>query len=159
MARRQHPEGPPTPLLRRWMRIVGGFYILLGLFNTPPVVAARFPVQYPDVGVAVDSMPAQALIDVWFMFGLEVAVIGIALLIAARNPARNLALVWTVLALEVVRGIADDIYLLTRGHEVAPNVIWILVHTVIVGTGLLALRRAQLLSRGRTRRDRTQVNT
>ena len=158
MDTRQHRAVPPTRHLQRWMRIVGGFYVLLGLFNTPPVIVARFPAQYPDLGVAVDSMPAQALVDVWFMFGLEVAVIGVALLIAARNPARHLALVWTVLALEVIRGIADDLYLLVRGYEVAPYVIWIVVHTAIVGTGLWALRRAQLLPRGSTRRNTLEVD-
>lgn len=158
MARRQHPDDPPSRHLQRWMRIVGGFYVLLGLFNTPPVIAARFPLQYPDIGVAVDSLAAQLLFDVWFMFGLEVAVIGVALLIAARNPARHRALVWTVLALELVRGIADDLYLIARGYEVAPYVLWIVVHATIVVTGLWALRRAQLLPRGRTHRASTEVD-
>jgi hypothetical protein len=158
MATRQHAAEPLTRPLQRWMRIVGGFYVALGLFNTPPVIAARFPAQYPDLGVAVDSMPAQALIDVWFMFGLEVAVIGVALLVTARNPARHVALVWTVLALEVVRGIADDVYLLARGYEVMPYVIWLVVHAAIIATGLLALRRAQLLPPGRTRRAHAEVD-
>lgn len=158
MATRRDAVDAQTRHLRRWMRIVGGFYVLLGLFNTPPVIAARFPMQYPDLGVAVDSSPAQALIDVWFMFGLEVAVIGVALLVAARDPARHLALVWTVLALEVVRGIADDLYLLARGYEVAPYVIWIVVHTAIIVTGLVVLRHAELLPRGGTRRDTVEVD-
>ena len=158
MAPRPRPVDPRTRHLQRWMRIVGGFYVLMGLFNTPPVIAARFPAQYPDLGVAVDSMPAQALVDVWFMFGLEVAVIGGALMIAVRNPARHLPLVWTVLALEVVRGIADDVYLLARGYEVMPYVIWLVVHAAIIATGLLALRRAQLLPPGRTRRAHAEVD-
>lgn len=158
MATRPRPVDPRTRPLQRWMRIVGSFYVALGLFNTPPVIAARFPAQYPDLGVTVDSMPAQTLVDVWFMFGLEVAVIGVALLIAARNPARHLALVWTVLALEVVRGIADDVYMLARGYEVAFYVIWIVLHAVIVVTGLLALRRAQLLPRASARRDPAEMD-
>ena len=140
------------------MRFVGGFYVLTGIFNTPPIIEARFAMQYPDLGVTVDSMPAQALVDVWFMFGLEVAVIGGALMIAARNPARHLSLVWTVLALEVVRGIADDVYLLARGYQMAPYLIWIVLHAVIVATGLWALRRAQLLPRGAARRDPAEAD-
>ena len=158
MATRPRPVDPRTRHLQRWMRIVGSLYVALGLFNTPPVTAARFPAQYPDLGVTVDSMPAQALVDVWFMFGLEVAVIGVALLIASREPSRHLALVWTVMALEVVRGIADDLYLLARGYEVTPYVIWIVVHAAIVVTGLWALRRAQLLPRAHTRRDSVEVD-
>jgi hypothetical protein len=26
--------------LRRWMRAVGGFYVLMGLFNSPPIIQA-----------------------------------------------------------------------------------------------------------------------
>jgi hypothetical protein len=98
------------------MRIVGGFYILLALFNTPPVISARFTVKYPD---------------------LEAAVVGVALVLLSRDP---------LLALEVVRGIVDDRYLLTRGYEPIFSVGWIVIHLVIVVTGLLsirAIRRAQ----------------
>lgn len=144
MATRRDPLDRPTRHLQVWMRTVGGFYVVLGLFNTPPVIVARFPAQYPSLGVAIESRPAQALLDVWFMFGLEVAVIGVVLMIAARDPVRHIVLVWTVLALEIVRGIADDLYMLTRGYDVAPYVIWIALHTVVVASGLWALRRAQL---------------
>ena len=68
------------------------------------------------------------------------------------------ALVWTVLALEVVRGIVDDLYLLARGDEVAPYVIWIAVHTAIIITGLWGLRSAQLFRAGRTRRATVEVD-
>ncbi|MEX2548735.1 MAG: BphX family protein [Nitriliruptoraceae bacterium] len=128
--------------LRRWMRIVGGCYVLLALFNTPPVITARFEAQYPDLEVAVDSPAAGALVDVWFMFGLEVVVIGAALLFLARDPLRGLPLVWVVLALEVVRGILDDVYLLARGHDPVIYLGWIVIHLVIVVTGLLAIRAA-----------------
>jgi hypothetical protein len=37
--------------------------------------------QYPGLGVTVDSAPAEALVDVWFMFGLEVAWIVLHLVI------------------------------------------------------------------------------
>lgn len=140
------------------MRIVGGFYVAIGLFNTPPVIAARLPLQYPDLGVAVDSRPVQVLIDVWFMFGLEVAVIGVALLIAARDPARHVALVWTVLALEMVRGIVDDVYLIARGYEAALYLTWIIVHAAIIATGLWSLRRGQLIPRASIRRDPAEVD-
>lgn len=131
----------PSPRgLQRWMRIVGGFYILLALFNTPPVIAARFASQYPALELAVDSAAAQALIDVWFMFGLEVAVIGVALVWLSRDPLRALPLVWVVLALELVRGIADDLYLLARGYDPVVYLVWIVLHLVIVVTGLLSIR-------------------
>ena len=149
---------PSAPrLLQRWLRAVGGFYVLVGVFNLPPVIEARFPMQYPDLGIGVDSAPAQALVDVWFMFGLEIAVTGVALLLAARNPVRHVALVWLVLGLEVVRGIVDDLYLLARGYDVGIYVGWIVLHAVIIVTGLLALRRAGLLPRRDARRAPSEV--
>ncbi len=133
-------DGASTRGLQRWMRIVGGFYVLLALFNTPPVISARFAAQYPDLGLAVDAAAAQALVDVWFMFGLEVAVIGIALVWLSRDPLRALPFVRVVLALELVRGVADDLYLLARGQDPAVYLGWIVIHLVIVVTGLLAIR-------------------
>ncbi|MEX2599767.1 MAG: BphX family protein [Dehalococcoidia bacterium] len=130
------------PKLKWWMRIVGGFYVAMGLFNTPFIIQARLPVQYPDLGVAVESAAAQALMDVWFMFGLEAMVIGAALLYFSRDPLRHAALVWTVLSLELVRGIADDLYLLARGYDPLIYSGWILIHSVIIITGVIFLRQA-----------------
>lgn len=145
MVTRQEITLPETAArgLRRWMRAVGGFYVFMGLFNTPPIIQARMPVQYPDLGVPVDSFPAQALIDVWFMFGLEVLVIGAALLWFSRDPLRHIALVWTVLVLELVRGIADDVYLIARGYDLVVYSIWIVIHLVVITTGMLSIRRSR----------------
>jgi hypothetical protein len=123
--------------LRWWMRAVGAFYLVLGVFNTPPVINARLPAQYPDLGVPVDSVPAQALVDTWFMFGLEIAVIGAALIYFSGNPVRHIALVWTVIALEVVRGVLDDLYLIARGYDALFYGVFALVHLVIIVTGVI----------------------
>lgn len=129
--------------LKWWMRIVGGFYVLLGLFNTPLIIEARLPTQYPDLGVSSDSVAARALIDTWFMFGLEVAVIGIALLVFSKNPLQNVALIWTVIGLELVRGVIDDMYLIARGYDPVFSTGWILIHVVIIVTGVLFLRSSR----------------
>lgn len=126
--------------LKWWMRAVGGFYVLVGLFNLPPVIEARFSAQYPDLGVPVQSAAAQALIDVWFMFGLEVLVLGAALLYFARHARRHVALAWTVIALELVRGVADDVYLLLRGYDPVLYGGWIALHLVIIVAGVWAVR-------------------
>lgn len=144
--------------LRRWMQVVGAFYVLMALFNTPPVIEARFGMQYPDLGVAVESAAVQALVDTWFMFGLEAGVIGVALLYCSRHPYQHRSLVWTVLALEMVRGIADDLYLIARGYDPIIYLAWIAVHGVIVTTGVVAIRRARAnASRSTQRLDRVEV--
>lgn len=106
------------------------------------------PVQYPDLGIPVDSVAAQALVDVWFMFGLEVAVIGAALVYFSRDPLRHTAVMRTVLGLELVRGIVDDLYLIGRGYDPVPYLIWILVHLVILVIGVVVTRRASSRGRG-----------
>lgn len=129
--------------LRRWMAITGGFYVLIGLFNTPFVIEARLPFQFPELGVEVDSVAARALIDTWFMFGLEMLVVGAALIRFSRTPSRHLGLVWTVIALELVRGVADDLYWIARGHDPIVYAGWIAIHLVIVATGIHAVGRAR----------------
>lgn len=46
------------------------------------------------------------------------------------------------LGLELVRGIVDDVYMLSRGYEPAIYVGWIVLHIIIIATGLWALRKA-----------------
>lgn len=129
--------------LRRWMVITGGFYVLVGLFNTPFVIEARLPYQFPDLGVEVDSVAARVLIDTWFMFGLEMLVVGAALIWFSRTASQHSGLAWTVIVLELVRGIVDDLYWIARGHDPIFYLGWITIHLVIVVTGLVALRRAR----------------
>jgi hypothetical protein len=136
-------RGTSMNSLRRWMYIVGGFYVLMGLFNTPPIIRSRFSTQYPDIGVETASAAGQALGDVWFMFGLEVLVIGVVLLHGAREPARHLSLVWAVIGLEAVRGVAFDLYLIAQGYPNIPvYLLWILLHTIIITSGIVSIRRA-----------------
>ena len=128
--------------LRRWMRAVGAFYLLLSVFNTPWIIEQRLPSQYPNLGVPVGSNAAQAVIDTWFMFGLDLLVIGLALLYFSRNPLRHVALVWTVMGLEFVRGVLDDIYLITvRGETPLAYAIWIPIHLTVIATGIWALQQ------------------
>lgn len=133
--------------LTLWMRIVGGFYLLLGLFNTPPVIAARMNLHYPTLELGLDHVAVKAINDLWFMFGLEVAVIGLMLLIGSAVPLQNKILVQTVLLLELVRGIFVDVYWIGRGYYVAaPYIIWIVLHLAIIVSGWYFLRQADTRS-------------
>jgi hypothetical protein len=48
--------------------------------------------------------------------------------------------VWTLLAIELGRGIILDLYMIGRGNHVAGYLVWIAIHTVVIATGLWALR-------------------
>lgn len=129
--------------LKWWMRIVGLFYLLLFV----SAVFLKIPPQvYGPEGIleaaAAGELTAMIAVDTWIMFGLELGVVGAALIIASRIPNQARVLVWTVLAIELVRGIIDDIYMITRGYDLTGLIVWIVIHTVIIVTGLYALRKS-----------------
>jgi hypothetical protein len=126
------------------MRIIGGFYIFLGLINTPPIVAARMDLQYPTLNMALDHVAVKAINDLWFVFGTEMAVIGLMLIAGSAAPLRSKILVRTVLLLELIRGILLDVYWISRGYYVNFHyVAWIVIHLVIIVSGWRALQRAE----------------
>ena len=129
--------------LKWWMRIVGVFYLLQFVMNA----FVRAPIRSvgPEGALARASAgdpTARFLVDTWVTFGLEVGAIGAALLTASRVPDQAKALVWTVIGIELARGIVDDIYMIARGYDLTAYVIWIVIHTVVIVTGLLSLRSA-----------------
>jgi hydrogenase/urease accessory protein HupE len=130
--------------LKWWMRVVGVLYILLGLQSLPFIVAQRLPSQYPAWTAAPSSTAFKALVDTWFLFGIEIAVIGIFLILASREPLKNVLLVQLVLALEVTRGIAHDIYAIMRGESVVGILVgFIVLHGIIFATGLAFYPRGE----------------
>ena len=146
-----------------WMRIVGGFYLLqfvMMVFVRAPIRAVG--PQGALAQAAAGDLTASFLVDTWVTFGLEVGAIGAVLLIASHAPGQAIALVWAVIAIELARGIADDIYMLARGYDVTTYAIWIFLHTAVIVTGLLSLRNARSADRGalhprRSRRGRVNL--
>lgn len=133
---------PRAPLVW-WLRIVGAFYLFLFVM----IVFVRLPLRVfapegtLDLAAAGDPL-AKYLVDTWVMFGLELGVIGVMLLVATRYLDQARLLVWTVIGVELVRGIVDDVYMIARGYEPAGFVGWIVIHSIIILTGYYALRRA-----------------
>ena len=127
--------------LRWWMRLVGTFYLLLFVMVTFLLmpIRAEGPAGALELAVAGDPM-ARFLVETWVTLGLEFGVIGAALLMASRMPHQARALVWTIMGLELGR-IGIDVYKITRGHELTGMAIWIVIHSVIIGTGFLSLKR------------------
>lgn len=139
--------------LGRWMVGVAVVYLLLFANLVATVlVPARLVQFYPTFDASVTSVAAQTTVDAMLMFGLDLAVIAVVLLWASRDPLQHRVLVWLVIGLELVRGIADDLYLIfLRDYPVdAVYVGFIGLHLAIIGTGWLAYRRATTTS-GRRR--------
>lgn len=129
--------------LRWWFRAVGAIYVLLGIGFIPFVNAARIPLMLPGFDAPAGGIAYRGLLDFSFMFGLDLLVIGGFLLHASRDPLRHVPIVWLIVALEAVRGILDDIYMIARGYAAPVYVGFIVLHLVIIGTGIAFARQAQ----------------
>ena len=123
-----------------WLRIVGGFYIVLALtslrvlFVDPQMFGTMNP-------FAADPVALKAFADAWLIFVLEMGVLGAIMLYAAGQPAHNRILVLTVSLLELVRDAGGDLLWMSRGWPIANYVPFMIVHLNIAGTGLLFLRQ------------------
>lgn len=131
--------------LARWMRVVGVLYILIAValvvsYLVPSIGEASVAQRVPGA-TSGDRLYGFAM-DTWLMFALEVAVIGAVLLYASRRAWANRILAVAVIALELVRGILDDVLWIANGYPAAIYLAWIVFHTVVIVTGVIALRNA-----------------
>lgn len=130
--------------LKLWMQVVGVFYlvqaIVMIVVKAPILTLA--PENTLDLAAGGDKM-AMFLVDTWIAFGIEVGVIGVALLLASRVPERGRVLAWTVIGIEFLKGPPYDIYMIARGYESTPFIVWIVIHSVIMLTGYFAIRSSR----------------
>lgn len=128
--------------MKWWMRLVGALYVLLGIGFIPFINELRIATMIPGMTVPPGSVEYKALIDWTFFFGLDLLVTGAVLIVAARDPKRNLILVWLVIALEIVRGLLADIYYIGRGYASIPFYVgFMTLHLVIIVSGILLARQ------------------
>jgi hypothetical protein len=139
-----HDAAMTTPYNRpplRWMQIVGTFYVLQFVM----MVLVRAPIRtFGPAGTLSEAAAgdplARFVVDTWTIFGLEVGAVGVMLLIATRRSELAAGAIWTVLAIEVGRGLVADTYMIARGIDVAGYLVWIVIHSVVIVTGLMAVR-------------------
>ena len=130
-----------------WLRIVGGFYLFLALtslwvlFVNPQIFGAMFP-------FSADTLSIRAFSDAWLIFVLEMAVLGVIMLYASREPARNGILVLTVAILELIRGAGGDLLWMSRGWSIMNYIPFMIVHLIIAITGILFLRQESTKASG-----------
>ncbi len=125
------------------MRIVGILYVVLGIMFVPFLNELRIRSLVP-ITAGPDTIEYKALIDWTFVFGLDLLVIGAMLVYASRQPLKNVILAQTVVLLELIRGVLDDLYYISRGYAWVPFYIgFIVLHLVIIVTGVLFWRQAE----------------
>ena len=128
--------------LKWWLRIVGVFYLLLtllnlyGIFFNPQLFRDTVPYEVTDLVI-------RAFSEAWLAFILELGVLGGMLLYASFKPAQSGMLVWTIVWAEVFRGVVDDLFFISRGYSAASYVPFIVIHIIIIVTGIVFLRQAQ----------------
>jgi hypothetical protein len=134
----------PTVSLKWWLRAVGAFYLLQ--FFMMAVVRAPIQTQGPagtlERYAAGDAL-AGFVVETWVIFALQVGATGLVMLMASRSAAQAVWLAWAAIAIELGRGIVADLWLYSRGTTSAALIgTWLLIHSAIIVTGLLALRRS-----------------
>jgi hypothetical protein len=101
--------------------------------------------MYPGVNLYQEEIVFQLLLDAWLIVGLGLAAIGVVLIGGARNPMRYYpALIPVVLITETIFGIWD-IYSAMNHEEVVIAVITLVIHVIIIVTGLWVWKKASIL--------------
>ncbi|HEX9562916.1 MAG TPA: hypothetical protein VF981_03060 [Gemmatimonadaceae bacterium] len=121
-----------------WMRAVGALYLFL--FVACAVLRLPIKVEGPRgivEGAASGDPVARYVLDSWVMIGLIFIVLGGALIVASCFELHHsLGLVWAVIALEFVAFMGIDVFKLFRKYDPKAPAIWLVIHAVVVGTGL-----------------------
>ena len=127
--------------LKWWFRIVGAFYLLLGLVSVYGTLVNQLSfAQLHEIATNPDVV--KAFVIGWSPFTFEMVGIATFMLWASRDPIRYLGAVWLLVWLEFLHGILDDIYLMTNGFSVSFYIGFIVVHLIIIVTGILFARQA-----------------
>ena len=126
--------------LKWWLRIVGAFYLLLGMVSmygtfVDPLFFAKMH------EIAINPGMVKAFVIGWSPFAFELVGIATFMLWTSRDPIQYLGAVWLIIWLESLRGVLDDLYLITNGFSLSFYIAFIVVHLIIIVTGFQFARR------------------
>lgn len=125
-----------------WLRIVGGFYLLLTGMNIWALFlgGTQLFADTLPAPMNTDPLAVRAFTDAWMVFVFELGVLGAMMLYASRNPAQSRVLVLTIIWAEVFRGIVADAIWIARGYALSSYAVFIVIHALIIATGVWFLR-------------------
>jgi hypothetical protein len=124
-----------------WLRVVGVIYLFMAFVSIGPKIPIRVEGPRGIMGRIKEGLAdARFVVDTWLMFGLYVGAIGLSLLIASRTPEEAIGLAWTIVTVELIGGIGMNIYKLMRGLVRVPPMVWLVIHSIIVASGVALLR-------------------
>ncbi len=132
--------------LQWWFRIFGVWYLLLTLMNLYMMYLGGEQGQK----MIIDTLPfpadewvVRAFVDGWSPFLFEMAGIATFALWASRSPGKYVSAALLLVWLEFTHGVLDDSYLIARGYDAASYIGFIVIHLIIIVTGVLFARQAQ----------------
>ncbi|WP_308796847.1 BphX family protein [Agromyces silvae] len=140
-----------------WFRIVGIVNITLGVMWLPFLNAARLELSVPGWDAPIGGAAYRGFLDYMLLFGLDLIVLGVFLVIASFRPEQSRILAWLAIGLSAVRGVLDDVYMIAAGYPLGAMLAFIAVHLTIIATGILALRSASRAAVGPTRARATHA--
>ncbi|MBK7895515.1 MAG: BphX family protein [Anaerolineaceae bacterium] len=129
--------------LQWWLRIVGVWYLLLGLMNIYMMFLGSQDYLAQNIPFPADEWAIRAFVDGWSPFLFEIFGIATFALWASRNPGKHVSAALLLVWLEFTHGVLDDIFLIARGYEAAGYIGFIVIHLIIIVTGLLFARQTQ----------------
>ncbi len=129
--------------LRWWFRVVGVWYLLLAFMNTYMMFFGDTQYLIDQLPFAADEWAVRAFIDGWSPFLFEMFGIATFSLWASRAPGKHISAALLLVWLEFTHGVLDDIFLITRGYDAGSYIAFIVIHLLIIGTGLTFSRQAQ----------------
>lgn len=94
-----------------------------------------------------DPLAVRAFLDAWMVFVFEFGVLGIMAFVASRAPLQNKIMGWVIVWAELFRGVLADAIWISRGYSATNYTVFIVIHLIIIVTGVLFLRQAQTESR------------
>ncbi len=128
--------------LKWWLRVVGGWYMLIGLagFLLPLFNLEMYAAGLPQAQRG-DALAVAASLDMNFAVMLVFIVLSTMMFIASRDPARARFFIWTMVCLEFFAYAVVNVIWTFRGWE---NTIPILILHLLFGvTGTVFLRQTK----------------
>lgn len=127
--------------LQWWFRIVGGWYLLLGLMNIYMMFLGSQEYLAQSIPFPADEWAVRAFVDGWSPFLFEMFGIAAFALWASRSPGKHVSAALLLVWLEFTHGVLDDIFLIARGYEASGYIGFIVIHLIIIVTGLVFSRQ------------------
>ncbi|MBE7436592.1 MAG: hypothetical protein HS100_21935 [Anaerolineales bacterium] len=128
--------------LKWWLRIVGGWYLLIG--STGLVLPVFNPEMYAGglpSAQAADELAVAASMDMNFVVMLVFIVLGALMEVASRDPSRARFFIWAMVCLEFFAYSVVNVIWTFRGWQ---NTVPILIlHLLFGATGFMFLRQTK----------------